>query len=86
MFKIFKISCDEATTICDKAQYGEASLMERFKLNWHIITCKICKLYAKQNALLTTIYKDHAKGCIIKRSVLSEEDKLALKRQLENIE
>ena len=29
MFKNFKITCDEATTICDKSQYKEASFLDR---------------------------------------------------------
>ena len=29
MFKNLKITCDEATTICDKSQYGAATLLER---------------------------------------------------------
>ncbi len=30
------INCDEATTICDKSQYCEATLWERIKLRMHL--------------------------------------------------
>ncbi|WP_299102773.1 hypothetical protein [uncultured Winogradskyella sp.] len=47
------ISCDEAQHICDKAQYGEASGWERFKLNVRLIYCGITKNYSKKNQKLT---------------------------------
>tara|TARA_R110000787_G_scaffold17133_6_gene54074 strand:+ start:4838 stop:5110 length:273 start_codon:yes stop_codon:yes gene_type:complete len=57
MFKKLNITCDEATTICDKNQYGEASFFDKVKLNIHFIGCKICALYSKQNKLLSRLYK-----------------------------
>ena len=30
----FMISCDEATAICDKNQYGEATLTEKISLSF----------------------------------------------------
>ena len=85
MFKKFKITCDEATTICDKAQYGEASLLENIKLNLHILTCKICRLYSKQNNLLTNVYKGKANECRAKKFTLSDADKIALKQKIKEI-
>jgi len=82
MFKKLIITCNEATTICDKNQYGEASLLDKIKLNIHFIKCKICFKYTKQNMTLTKIYKSHAKSCKELKHCLSEEDKLALKEQL----
>ena len=58
MFKKLNITCDEATTICDKNQYGEASFFDKVKLNIHFIGCKICALYSKQNTLLSRLYKN----------------------------
>ena len=40
-----KISCDEATKICDKSQYKEASFLDKVKLNFHLILCKKCGKY-----------------------------------------
>jgi|TARA_R110002126_G_scaffold291781_1_gene457953 hypothetical protein len=85
MFKKFILTCDEATTICDKNQYGAATFFEKLKLNIHFISCKICLKYTKQNVTLTKIYKGHAKSCKDIKHCMSEEDKLALKKQLENI-
>ena len=85
MFKKFILTCDEATTICDKNQYGEATFLEKVKLNIHFISCKICLKYTKQNVTLTKIYKGHAKSSKDIKHCMSEEDKLALKKQLENI-
>ncbi len=53
----FKISCDQATTICDKSQYGKANLREILQLRMHFFSCKICRLYSKQNSLMSRIIK-----------------------------
>ena len=54
------LSCDEAAMICDKNQYGEASFWDKFKLRVHILACKMCKEYTKQNSLLTKAFKKKA--------------------------
>lgn len=78
--KLF-ITCDEATTICTKNQYKEASFWEKIKLNIHILTCKICGLYSKQNTKLTEVCDKHLhkSDCDNK---LSEKDKKILKENL----
>ncbi|MDG1397343.1 MAG: hypothetical protein P8P88_03060 [Polaribacter sp.] len=83
MFKNFVITCDEATTICDKNQYGEATLLEKIKLNIHFIRCKICRKYTKQNVRLTKIFRVHSKSCNSIKHCMNEEDKAALKKQME---
>ena len=60
MFKKLNITCNQATTICDKSQYGEASFFDKIKLHIHFIDCKICVIYKKQNVLLTKFYKHKA--------------------------
>ncbi|MDF1516443.1 MAG: hypothetical protein RQ864_08320 [Lutibacter sp.] len=52
-----KLTCDEATAICDKNQYKEASLWEKIKLGIHLFLCKKCGLYAKQNKIMSTCLK-----------------------------
>ncbi len=49
------ISCDEATAISDKKQYGEASFTERIKLNFHLMLCKHCRAYSMQNNYISKI-------------------------------
>ncbi|MEO9572114.1 MAG: hypothetical protein ABJH82_14460 [Polaribacter sp.] len=85
MFKSLRITCDEATTICDKSQYGSATLLEKLKLNIHFLGCKICSLYSKQNNALTKIYKGHANSCKKTKACLSKEAKETLKKELEKI-
>ena len=84
MFKKLNITCDEATSICDKNQYGEATFLEKIKLNLHFIRCRICMKYTKQNMTLTKLYKGHANTCKDIKHCMSEKDKIALKEQLEN--
>ncbi len=75
------IKCDEATTICDKTQYGEASLFDRFRLALHNFLCKRCHLYSEQNKILTKIFKAHTHTHI--ENHLCDEDKNELKKALE---
>lgn len=82
MFKSVKLTCDEATTICDKNQYGEATLWDKIKLNIHFITCKICVLYTKQNTKLTSIYKGYATQCKSIQKKLTDAEKEQLKKSI----
>jgi len=85
MFKKLKITCDQATTICDKSQYNEATLFEKVQLNWHLINCKFCSLYVKQNRKMTGLFKMKSADCEEKIKCLSKLEKEALKKELEKI-
>ena len=50
-------SCDEANHTCDKTQYNDASLRDKIKLNIHLLYCKACREYTKQNTRLTKLMK-----------------------------
>lgn len=53
-----RVPCDEAHIVCDKAQYKEASIWEKLKLYLHLIYCKTCRKYSKNNKHLSnTIHK-----------------------------
>ena len=81
--KIF-ISCDEATTICDKNQYSEATLLEKIKLNIHFIRCKFCKMYTKQNTYLTRMLGIYSKDAHCgKEKCLSTKEKLEIEKEVE---
>lgn len=49
------ISCEKAADICTRAQYKEATRWELMKLKFHLLFCKICAAYAKQNTKLTSL-------------------------------
>jgi hypothetical protein len=85
MAKRLKITCDEATTICDRNQYGEATFLEKIKLNIHFLRCKICFKYTKQNMTLTKLYKGHASSCKDLKHCMSDEDKISLQKELDKI-
>jgi len=72
------ISCEEATTICNKKQYNEASFVERLKFRFHILICRACSAFTKKNEKLTTLFEKadlHS---------LSENEKERIKEQLQN--
>ncbi len=82
--KNFFITCDDATLICDKKQYKEATLWERIKLSYHLLICKNCRVYPEQNAILTEVLKVKAKECSHKDKTLSDEEKQAMKKKLQD--
>lgn len=59
----FIINCDQATTICDKNQYGEASLYDKIRLHYHLLMCKFCMNYSKQNNIMTQIFGKNLDPC-----------------------
>ena len=78
-----KISCDEATKICDKNQYGEMSFLERLKLKFHLFLCKKCGNYSKHNGVLTKCLDKHRKCEDQKSKCLEEEEKINMKEEIE---
>ena len=76
------LTCDEATAICDKNQYGEASISEKISLTFHLIMCKYCRKYTKQNDLMTRLFGQFLKRCD-ETHALNEEDKIELEKNLQ---
>ena len=72
------ISCEKAAIICNKAQYKEATFVEKWKLKFHILTCKACLTHSKNNAALTSLCsKANLKS-------LSDKDKTKMKKEIES--
>jgi hypothetical protein len=70
-----KLTCNEATTICDKSQYNEATFWEIIKLNIHLFLCKKCGLYTKQNSLITKCVDKHKTTITKSNQCLCEKEK-----------
>jgi len=81
-YKLF-ISCDEAQLCCDKAQYKEASIFEKIKLSIHLLFCKACQTYTKNNSKLTELMKDKSVTSFKEEEKASFEN--AFKKELENL-
>jgi hypothetical protein len=81
MSKKILIKCDEATTICDKSQYGEASAFDKMRLSLHNFLCHRCKLYTEQNKVMTKILKVHLHKPTEQH--LCDSDKETLQKALE---
>jgi glutamate synthase domain-containing protein 2 len=80
MSKKILIKCDEASTICDKSQYCEASFYDKVRLQIHLFICKKCGLYSKQNKMMTRLFK--VQTTHQHEEHLSEADKHDLKEKL----
>ena len=70
------ISCEKAATICNKAQYREATFFEILKLKFHVLICKTCAKFSKQNTAFTSLCEK------ANLRSLSEQDKLKMKQEL----
>jgi len=77
------ISCEEAKLICDRAQYKEATLWEKIKLNLRYTWCRITRAYVKKNKKLTEAIKSSNVQCLKQneRQELHEQLKHQLKNQ-----
>ena len=71
------VSCEEAKHICDKNQYGDASILEIIKLNIRLIYCKATRAYSRKNTKLTKVIKKS------KVQTLSSSKKEDMKRKLQ---
>ncbi|WP_459211034.1 hypothetical protein [Aquimarina rhabdastrellae] len=70
------LACDEANHVCDKAQYKEATLWEKIRLNVHLIYCRACRKYTKNNLKLTKLMKSP------EVKTIDQRDKQAMKERL----
>jgi len=77
-----KISCDEATKICDQNQYKEASFLDKLKLTFHLFLCKKCGQYSHQNNVMTKCYEKHKLFEIKKNNCLKDEEKKCMEEEL----
>ena len=77
-----KLTCDEATAICDKSQYKEATLWEKIKLSIHVFLCNKCGLYSKQNKVMTACYEIHKDVESRKKHCLDEAEKTQMDKSL----
>ncbi|MDD7886394.1 hypothetical protein [Flavivirga sp. 57AJ16] len=60
----FFIPCEDANHVCDKTQYKEATLWEKIKLNIHLIYCRACREYTKNNTKLTKAIQKSEVACL----------------------
>lgn len=82
-YKLF-VSCDEAQICCDKSQYNEASFFEKIKLSLHLLYCKACRTYTKNNNKLTDLV-NNKKVTSFKETEKNELEKL-LQEEIRNLE
>jgi len=82
-----KIKCKEANLICDKSQYKDCTSWQRLKLELHLLFCKKCRKYSKDNAKLTKLIQKNLdelpKRCQHQEQLfMSEERKEELEKEI----
>lgn len=68
---------EKAKKICTKSQYGEATWWELLQLNVFLVFWKECSDFTEKNTKLTSLCKQ------ANLHVISEEEKEAMKKELE---
>tara|TARA_R110000868_G_scaffold291002_4_gene551335 strand:- start:11971 stop:12198 length:228 start_codon:yes stop_codon:yes gene_type:complete len=48
-------TCKDVEIICTKAQYKEATILEKIKIKLHVLVCHTCKSFSKKNTKLTSL-------------------------------
>lgn len=71
------ISCQKAAQICNKSQYQEAGTKERWQLWLHLLVCKTCASFSRNNRKLTELC-DQAS-----LKALSPDEKANMKKRLD---
>ena len=72
------ITCEQAAIISNKDEYHEASFLDKIKLRLHLLVCNTCAVFVKKNKKFSSLcQKAHLQQ-------LSEEEKLRMKKELEN--
>ena len=84
MLRLILISKEEAFHICDKSQYYESSLLEKFKLRLRYLWCQNTRNYVKRNKKLTHAIKSSNLDCLhhSERKVIEERLNEHLKNQM----
>ena len=72
------ITCEKAADICNKTQYREATFIEKMKLQFHLLMCKTCSAFSKQNSAFTALCEK------ANLQTLSEQEKIKMKEKLQN--
>ncbi|TRZ44261.1 hypothetical protein [Robertkochia solimangrovi] len=77
------IDCKEAVRICDKAQYDEAGLWEKFKLRLHHAYCSSCRKHSVKNGELTKLCDKANLKCMdpAKKKALKDEIRSACSKE-----
>lgn len=73
------VSCEEAKHICDKAQYDEASLLDKVKFNIRVSWCRVTRAYYKRNIKLTQKIEESKVEC------LTPECKENMKKEFDDV-
>jgi hypothetical protein len=75
--------CEEATRKLIEAEEKKLPLADRLRLGWHLIVCKWCRLFQKQNATLNQSLHELRQSSPQESVKLSEEMKTKMQSALD---
>ena len=77
------LSCDTATYLITRSEYGEISAMEKIQLKMHLAGCKYCRRFAEQSKYISK-QLEKIKDAKDQSILLTDEQKERLKKTIEN--
>ncbi len=77
--------CEEATRKLIEAEEKKLPLADRLRLGWHLIICKWCRLFMKQNALLNQSMNDIRRAPVKEEIKLTESSKVKMQQSLDEV-
>ena len=77
------LSCDTATLYITKKEYQKLSCKENIQLNMHLMGCRFCRAFNKQNAILSE--KIHELHTHAFQAELNPDKKKDIQKELENL-
>ena len=77
------LSCDAATYLITRSEYGKISPLEKMQLTMHLAGCKYCRRFAEQSKYISAQLNKIKKTDNV-RVFLSPEQKKKLKKAIDN--
>ena len=76
-----KITCKEATDLVSRKEEGRLTMVQRVQLWLHLATCSLCRLFSKQNRIMTAGARKAGQSAT---AGLSDADKTAMINNIRN--
>jgi hypothetical protein len=79
----FYFHCEEATRKMIEAEEKKLLLADRLRLGWHLIICKWCRLFMKQNTILNQSMNEVRRTPVKEDITLTASSKIKIQQSLD---
>jgi len=78
MMNVVMLSCEDATLLMTKKQYGQISFIKNMQLKMHLLSCKLCRRFNIHNEKIHSEWEAFEE----ENKSLSPEKKVEIERKL----